>query len=86
MMPSLTYHIHRLIQTFISLQARDDFHEKYEDIKVEFGAIQSALEDEQESHSEAKRRLVDVTNNYEHYKHLYEVEAVQKIEDLEDAK
>eukprot|EP00795_Rhopilema_esculentum_P009255 gene9255-16943_t len=70
----------------IVTKARDDFIDKYEDIKVEFTSIQNALEDEQEAHVEAKRRLTDVTNNYDHLKHLYEVEALQKIEELEDAK
>ena len=65
---------------------KDDIQEKYEDIKVDFTALQNALEDEQEAHADDKRRLTDVTNNYEHLKHLYEVEAVQKIEELEDAK
>lgn len=68
------------------MQMKDDIQEKYEDLKVDFTGLQNAFEDEQEAHADDKRRLSDVTSNYEHLKHLYEVEAMQKIEELEDAK
>ena len=65
---------------------KDDIQEKYEDIKIEFSGLQTSYEDELEAHADDKRRLTDVTKNYDHLKHLYEVEAVQKIEELEDVK
>ena len=65
---------------------KDDIQEKYEDIKIELSGLQTAYEDELEAHADNKRRLTDVTKNYDHLKHLYEVEAVQKIEELEDVK
>ncbi len=55
-------------------------------MKDELQEVQDRYEEELETRSDAQRKLVDVTKELEHVKHLYEVEALQKIEELEDSK